>query len=60
MVTTGTAITDERYTPCGTARDVSQQAAVPYRYLAAARRFYPKLDLLPKINVGEYRKFSTK
>ncbi|MHB1356509.1 MAG: RHS repeat-associated core domain-containing protein [Anaerolineae bacterium] len=32
MVTTGTAISDERYTPWGTARDASQQAAVPYRY----------------------------
>jgi RHS repeat-associated protein len=32
MVTTGTVISDERYTPWGTARDMSQQAAVPYRY----------------------------
>jgi RHS repeat-associated protein len=32
MVTTGTAISDERYAPWGTARDASQQAAVPYRY----------------------------
>jgi hypothetical protein len=32
MVTTGTAISDERYAPWGTARDLSQQAAVPYRY----------------------------
>jgi hypothetical protein len=32
MVTTGTALSDERYTPWGRARDASQQAAVPYRY----------------------------
>jgi RHS repeat-associated protein len=32
MVTTGTAVYDEHYTPWGTARDASQQAAVPYRY----------------------------
>ncbi|MHB1354378.1 MAG: RHS repeat-associated core domain-containing protein [Anaerolineae bacterium] len=32
MVTTGTAISDERYTPWGTARDMCQQAAVFYRY----------------------------
>jgi RHS repeat-associated protein len=32
MVTTDTAVSDERYTPWGTARDASQQAAVPYRY----------------------------
>jgi RHS repeat-associated protein len=28
----GRGTTDERYTPWGTARDTSQQAAVPYRY----------------------------
>jgi hypothetical protein len=27
MVTTGTAVSDELYTPWGTARDASQQAA---------------------------------
>jgi RHS repeat-associated protein len=32
MVTTGTAISDQRYTPWGRARDASQQAALPYRY----------------------------
>jgi hypothetical protein len=32
MVTTSTAIPDKPYTPWGTARDMSQQAAVPYRY----------------------------
>jgi RHS repeat-associated protein len=32
MVTSGAAVSDELYTPWGTARDMSQQAAVPYRY----------------------------